>query len=52
MFSVEFTLGRRNKSKPASFPAQIERFSCERSSDAIDGQIDNKQRYGLDAGHG
>jgi len=47
MFSVEFTLGRRNKSEPASLAAQVERRSCDRSNDAIDEQIDNKQRYGL-----
>jgi hypothetical protein len=47
MFSVEYTLGRRSRSKSASFAAPIERLSCDRGNDGIDEQIEKKQRSGL-----
>lgn len=47
MFSVEFTLGRRSKSKSVSIAGQIEGPSSDRDSDANGGQIDNMQPSGL-----
>lgn len=50
MFSVEFTIGRRSRSKSVALSAQIEGFSrfetCDRGGDAIAMQVGVEQRSG------